>query len=48
MTDGLLKAVWWMTNQMSSATTEFEMLLLRVRKTLGSLLNFTKRVCLDP
>ena len=39
VTDGLLKSVWWMTNQIGpSSKDERRMLLLRVRKALGSLL----------
>ena len=46
--DGLLKSVWWMTNEIDKAASNIKrVLLLRIRKTLGSLLSITRKLCMD-
>ena len=48
--DGLFKAIWWLTNQSKLAKDKSEksLVLLRVRKALGCLLNLTQKVCEQP
>ena len=48
--DILLKSLWWMTNQinLTSEKKPKNQLMLKIRKTLGSLLDFTRKACEYP
>lgn len=48
ITDALIKSLWWMTNQIKPASkSEKRVILLRIRKTLGTLDQFIERACRD-